>query len=682
MLTRIEKFFNAHSINKAGMMTRSQKRQFQEQYGDSALKQQERRKIFSLSSVQDTISSALVRSEFAAEKVKNLLTHGRKSDFWEHWISPSQMKFYFESDPFMYVVKNRPILTQPSVNVKEQMCDELNFQDKLRQDGILFEKCVYDFYKKKFTSAEVTTKAEFFDLTLEKNIDMLFITNEDHDSMVCNEEKRDITEAAILQGVPIICQGVLWNPEMKLFGIADLIVRSDYLPHFVDNFKQTENDEGLDIKAKNVPFYHYRVIDIKSKSIEILKDGFSLSSNEKHRFYKAQLWTYNSIVSKIQGYDSHMAYILGKRAIHLHTKNSCFNEVFGVVDFKGKDKNVEHEVKECIGWIHQARKFKLENVMKLKLPLPHMELYPNMRKMHDETKAKFASKIKEITSIYFCGKAQRNKAIEKGYFSYEDPNVDAAMLGFKDSHRQKCVNTDLLLSRTTQVIYPKKEDGLKTSFFREPKEYFAAVDMEFMSQHDFSNLPHVRQTDIVFMIGFYGKNITSGIEREKTFTVTELSEVGEKAMVKEFIAYVKAVSSNMAQIPLHHWGDVDLSQWEKLMQKYLDLFKDDIAQFIFFDMSQICKEEPIMVKDAHGFGLKSYVKNMVNKGIFTSTVWDKLDCINGNDAVCYMTKASQECVKNGTKLLDHPLVREVEKYNKADCKAIFELYQGLKNYYD
>ena len=41
------------------------------------------------------------------------------------------------------------------------------------------------------------------------------------------------TWSAMLRGVPFIASAVLHNPDNKTYGIADLLVRSDWLRHLV-----------------------------------------------------------------------------------------------------------------------------------------------------------------------------------------------------------------------------------------------------------------------------------------------------------------------------------------------------------------------------------------------------------------------------------------------------------------
>lgn len=690
MKTRLGTFFNGHIINEAGMMTRGQKKAFDQQYGQTARKVQERKKIFDAiakmplvpAKIKEMVTTLLVPNtqEVGEEVVQRL---------FDDWVSPSQMKFYFKDDPFMYVLypTTRSLYNAPN-NPNNQTPKALTFQQKLADDGLYFEKQVYEYYKRQYNYSVVKAREVDNEINGVTKQEMIIFESDTHDKMVMNEKKRNETRDAILKGVPIICQGVLWNEELKVFGIADMIVRSDYISKLVTDFKHSNNDEGLDVKAPLLNGnYHYRVIDIKSKTIEILKDGFTMSNNEKHRFYKAQLWCYNSEVSRIQGYDSKTAYILGKRTECLNTKTDVFNQTFGVVDFS-KDVTVRDNVWACLKWIRDSKLFTFEQLMKSKIPLPRHELYPNMKRESDMRKTDFANTIKEISLLYYCGKAQRNKAFSENIFSYDNPSLNAKLLGFKEGNRQKCVDVDILLSRTNQPIYPPKEAKLKTSFFNEPRDYFAVIDFEFLTEPNFDELPKVSQSEIVFMIGFFMKNYKTGQTYEKTFVVNELTPESERQMMHDCFKFYRVnmndnepntLNQNKSKgMVMHHWGNADQTQWNHLCEKYAFLTDLDIT---FCDMSEICKQEPIMVCGAHGFSLKSYVKQMIDRKIITSSAWSNTNCLNGNDAVCYMKKASDECKANNTSLPEHPLVSQVVTYNKADCKVVWELYEGLKLYY-
>ena len=111
------------------------------------------------------------------------------------------------------------------------------------------------------------------------------------------------------QGVPIIHSAPLSNKKNKTYGIADLLVRSDYLNQLVD--VPIDLPDGRATKLNTD--YYYVVIDIKYQTLKLKSDGLHLLNNNSIRAYKAQTWIYNQALGNIQGYTPSCAYILGRR---------------------------------------------------------------------------------------------------------------------------------------------------------------------------------------------------------------------------------------------------------------------------------------------------------------------------------------------------------------------------------
>ena len=80
------------------------------------------------------------------------------------------------------------------------------------------------------------------------------------------------TVEAMRAGVPIITQGVLRDPQHRTYGMADLLVRSDVLAGlFPEDFSAEEAAEGA--PGLGLDGRHYRVIDIKYRTLKLNADG-------------------------------------------------------------------------------------------------------------------------------------------------------------------------------------------------------------------------------------------------------------------------------------------------------------------------------------------------------------------------------------------------------------------------
>ena len=122
------------------------------------------------------------------------------------------------------------------------MKDANTFLDYLLINGILFEEEIYKKLKNKF--------------------------NDDIVKICESEESRNIkyfnqTVEEMKKGTKIIYQGVLCDFEKEVFGVPDLIVRSDVLNDIFDNIIISRIDQKSNAPLINSNNYHYRIIDIK-----------------------------------------------------------------------------------------------------------------------------------------------------------------------------------------------------------------------------------------------------------------------------------------------------------------------------------------------------------------------------------------------------------------------------------
>lgn len=116
-----------------------------------------------------------------------------------------------------------------------------------------------------------------------------------------------ITEMS--NGVPIIYQGIVHDSVAGCFGAVDLLVRSDWLNKIFT--EQVIEDADAAVGCRFNPSWHYRVIDIKLSKVYLRADGIHLGNGHNAKATKAQLYVYLRAVGRIQGYDSHVAYVIG-----------------------------------------------------------------------------------------------------------------------------------------------------------------------------------------------------------------------------------------------------------------------------------------------------------------------------------------------------------------------------------
>lgn len=513
---------------------------------------------------------------------------------------------------------------------------EKNFKHFLLNKGIEFEKQVVKFYKKKFDCLKI---ADFYTLKDAKT-----------------------TFQMMSKGIPIIYSAPVYNNVNNTYGIIDLLVRSDYINKM---FSHNIIDTSLETKkAPHLPGnYHYRVIDIKYSTLHLCSDGTHLINSGRIPGYKAQLCVYNKAISEFQGYEPEQAYILGRRWKYtkknkVYSGNRC-NDRLGVIDFDNKDQSFVERTQNAIEWYRSVNKKGINwSIYPPSIP----ELYPNMCRdsgQWNEMKNKISNNISEITMIWNCGIKHRERCHEKGIMSWKDNRCNSNVLGFKEESRtSKIVDNIIKVNRDEDVIL---YDNLET--WPSEKENEMYVDFETFSDicEDINNIPIQKKFNIIFMIGV-GMKI-DGHWTYKSYICQDKTKKEEKRIMKEFYRDYCAINKP----PIYFWS-AEKNFWKK-SEGYHRL-KTDIH---WIDMCELFKIHHITIKHCFGFGLKEIVHSM-KKHNFISTQLDS-ECTNGMMA---MIKA-WNCYNNFNQPDVCAIMKDIEKYNEFDCKAIFDIMTFLRS---
>jgi hypothetical protein len=306
-------------------------------------------------------------------------------------------------------------------------------------------------------------------------------------------DKFQETIDAMNRGIPIIHSGVLHDFDTQTYGIPDLLIRSDWIRKLVKISPIDMVDEVIPaLKLQNIydstknPKYHYRIIDIKFSTLHLRSDGIHLVNAGSIPAYKGQLWIYNEILGKIQGYNPQISYILGRKwkmIIKGETRrgNSCLDRLgtinYNTIDFVYKDKTLK-----ALEWIRRMRQDgSTWNLTDDKL---QPELYPNMSNTHDypwhSVKVQLADKIDEITSLWMCGVKQREHAHSFGVYKWSDPNCDMDTLGINGDKTRRILSRILDMNRNKDANIVIKPDIIMNNWldWQHPKRLEFFVDFE------------------------------------------------------------------------------------------------------------------------------------------------------------------------------------------------------------
>ena len=134
-----------------------------------------------------------------------------------------------------------------------------------------------------------------------------------------------------------------------------------------------------------------------------------------------------------------------------------------------------------------------------------------------------------------------------------------------------------------------------------------------------------------------------------------------REIINEFVEFYNEFNNP----PVYYWC-AEKNFWNKVC-KYHNIDVD----IDWNDMLQIFKSEQIVIKNCFGFGLKEITKNMREFGMINTKL--QSECSNGMMAMlkawkCYGLSNPESS----------PIMKDIEKYNEFDCKALFDIMNYLR----
>lgn len=614
----------------------------------------------------------------------------KSDDIWKQMISASSIRNYMLNDPIIDFLKEYNINSlsdKPSkkkntrvVNVSNNSSNQESFTQHILDSGIEFENELIQIIQKKHKIVKV---ADHFDCK--------------------KKEKLDETINLMKKGVPIIYQGVLHNFENKTFGLPDLLVRSDYINKLFKYKVISDEEANIPSPKLNIP-YHYKVIDIKHSQISLRSDGIHILNSDCIPAYKGQLYIYTNALNNILGININKAYIWGKK-YNYECKNikyeiTDFFTKLGVIDYDGIDKSYVEETMNAIQWITDLR---TDGINWQLLPFPsRKELYPNMKNDKDgyyhHIKHELSQKIGEITNVWNCGFKRREKAHSRSIYSWTSPMCTSDAMGFTESKTASVIDSILDINRQDiDLIRPKKvyfdrKNWKKTS--RKTLNFY--IDFETLNSNFGSTIKNGLVTStsnpFIFMIGVGYEDNNKWIFN--SFVMRQKSQIGECDMFNEFYNYINTVLANKRKslAKFFHWSNAEVTAYNDFKARNNGgIFND--SNFSFYDLNQVFISEPITIKGALNFSLKTVAKAL-HKYKLINSCWDNSSpCSNGLKAMLMANKIydnieKDKIVYNNTEddiyieelinVLDEPIMKEIINYNEIDCKVMWEIHNLMK----
>lgn len=520
------------------------------------------------------------------------------------------------------------------------------------------------------------------------------------------------TFAAMQRGAPIVHRAVLRDAEHRTYGLADFLIRSDVLREL---FPEDISAEEASVCAPDLgkADWHYRVVSVKYMTLRLNAAGTELG-NGGNAANKAELYLLNRMLGRLQGYLPPASYVLGRGWTltrqrqgqrETHSGDSAL-ERLGRVPQDGsiaRGVPIGEEVEQALAWVRRVR---AEGAGWEVLPKPSVpELYPNMKSGGDSdlmvgsggepeadtgngesgeqwvsVKKRVASELKELTQLWRVSVAGRQQAHGLGIYRWDDPRVTPDTVGVGGQtygpvlEQLLAVNVD-----DGPPVRPERIERDREQWRETPRVEFY-VDLEFCSDldDDFTNLPAKGGQALIFMIGC--GHLENGEWRFKSL-VTEFLTLREEArIVDEWIEHMASVCQRLdpgnAQPRIFHWSQAETNAYRSARERHeWPAGWPELGWYDFLD--NVMRAEPVVVRGALNFGLKSVARAMRRHGLI-ETDWDDNNPVDGLGAMVGAWRCNAEARKLGLSMSKLPLMNDIAAYNEVDCKAMMEIVRYLR----
>ena len=493
-------------------------------------------------------------------------------------------------------------------------------------------------------------------------------------STVITDDSLKKTRDYINAGTPVLHSVPLRHSDSKTQGIADLVIRSDYLNLLTVQDSLTPEETVLP-NGLNQNF-HYVVVDIKFSTIPLRSNNIHILNQSSFPAYKAQCYIYNNALGAIQGYTPPHTFILGRKTKYtskcITTYTTSPLDKLGKIDYETFDNPVIDLSRKAVKWYEECRDNYKDWVV---IPPTRIELYPNMcidSGKWETYKRKIADDLKEITTIWNVGYKHRNTAHAIGIYSWDNKNCTAKKLGIKGKNAA-IIDSILKINRQNRdKIRPKEIKSCDE--WRIPKNEIY-LDIETVSNiFNINDIVNLNDEDKIFLIGVTYKK--GNVLKYKSFVSDTLTKAGEYKIMSEFMEFY----NNIGRPRIFHWV-ADEKIWKIAENRQFDnacknhdittkdLISDNWKVSEWYDLGKLFRSEPIVIKDCFKFGLKAVAGAMHKHGMIDIT--NDSDCKNGLSAM-------MDAYKSYDKSISEDSMDSIVAYNKYDCEVLYHILTYLR----
>ena len=586
---------------------------------------------------------------------------------WDDWVSANAIRNWARNDAILDWLDRYGGERGIARDDQRAAYDErFDFQQFLAKQGRRFEDAVLDDLEERVGLARID------------------VDRDDARSLAAARA----TVAAMERGERAIAQGLLRDPQTRTYGRIDLLVRSDVLATLCGDAFGENDDVSFPAPALHGAAWHYRVIDIKFSTSDLLKDGSLSTSSELATC--AQVWTYNEMLARVQGYQAPFGYVLGRawRQGNSGRGDTCWEKLARVpaeTYVRSREAALSDVVAEGRAWVRRVRH---EGAAWSVLPQPTIpELWPNMKNDRDHpwhvAKRELAEELRELTLLWRVSAAMRDRARERGVTRWDDPQISADLLGISGETHPAMFDAMIAANRETGApVRPARIDAdLGRWRERSPLELY--VDFETVNDlnDDFASFPRKGGQALIFQIGC--GTYAGGVWQFAQFTARSLTPAAEAAMIDAWLAHLEGLAKRaghggVADARIFHWSAAETVFMEGAYSSARARHPDrDWPLLGWYDLlERIVHPVPVVVRGARSFGLKAVARAMKSHGLI-ETEWGE-GLADGTGAMAGAWAAADIAAKDGGEMGAVELMREVSRYNEIDCRVMAEVLDHLR----
>jgi hypothetical protein len=582
---------------------------------------------------------------------------------WDTWVSASSTRNYALDDPLLDWLNRHG--EQHGFERDSEIDERTDFLTFILRKGHEFENAVIELFRAQT------------DLTVVLDSNAPYEAR--HDLAVAEH-----TFELMRAGAPVIHQGVLRDAETRTYGAPDLLIRSDVLNKIFPCTLQPDN------AAQNAPdlgteAWHYRVVDVKFATLRLNASG-QLGNSESALAYKLQVFSYNRALGRLQGYLPPEAYLLGRgweqrRGRETTRVFNCMDRIAPVPnDDTSRAKGpLFAQVDAAETWL---RKMRIEGASWSPLPRPSIpELRPNAKGDPGPWRSVIKDIVREtddLTQLRYVGPSKRWAANEKGFERWTESAITPADVGVSSSTWGPQLQALLDVNRdpNDNTIRPRHITAARDEWHA-PASVEFYIDFETVSDldDDFSQIPERGGQSLIFMIGC--GHLNNGEWQYKCFTANSLSVPDEAAIIDEWLEHMAAITKLIqpsTDTRAIHWSNHEVSELDRAFNRHPEKNWNHPNWFDF--LRRVIEQEPVVVRGAHDFGLKSITNAMYSLSLI-DTQWGE-GPTDGLGAMVGAWWCAHEAERQGCSLLDLELMQQIQAYNEVDCKAMMDIIRYLR----